>query len=91
MEIIHNEKDQRFSTVQMGQESYMTYRVRADGTWVFNYSFTPPAHRGQGIGRDLVLYARDYVRSRNIPYVATCPFVAATLERLEATPNDSTS
>ena len=46
MTIQHDPTHQRFSLFVDGQESYLTYMVRADGSWNFNYSFTPPAQRG---------------------------------------------
>jgi predicted GNAT family acetyltransferase len=81
MNIVHDQQRQRFSLFVEGAESYLTYMVSAQGQWNFNFSFTPPALRGQGLARRLVLHARDYCREQGITYVASCPYVAHTLDR----------
>ncbi|MBX3103301.1 MAG: N-acetyltransferase [Bacteroidetes bacterium] len=80
--ITHDTTHQRFSLMVEGQESYLTYLVAADGSWNFNYSFTPPEHRGKGLARRLVVHAKAYCEAHAIRYRATCPYVAYTLERL---------
>jgi predicted GNAT family acetyltransferase len=82
MTIQHDPTHQRFSLFVEGQESYITYMVRADGSWNFNYAFTPPAQRGQGLARRLVAYTKALCDTQGIRYSASCPYVAYTLERI---------
>jgi predicted GNAT family acetyltransferase len=40
-----------------------------------------PGREGQGIGRDLVRFALDDARRRELPVIASCPYVRAYVER----------
>jgi predicted GNAT family acetyltransferase len=57
----------------------LEYVERGDQELDYRHTFTPPALRGRGIAKDLVLYALDYARSNGIKVVPTCPYVAKVI------------
>lgn len=49
---------------------------RLDGSRItFTHTGTEPAHRGEGLARDLVTFALDDARSRGLAVVPECPYV----------------
>lgn len=64
-------------------ESELTYTLR-DTTMVVDYTFTPPALRGEGIAARLVERAVEDARERGWAIHATCPYVRIKIERTPA-------
>ena len=73
----HDQAAHQYRLVRDGETlSLADYRPVDDGTTlVFDHTFTPPVHRGNGYAADLVGRALDDVRASGNRVVATCWFV----------------
>lgn len=64
-------------------ESTLTYRLAGD-RMVIDYSFTPPALRGQGVAGRLVERAVADARARGWRVLPVCPYVKIKIDRTPA-------
>jgi hypothetical protein len=58
------------------------YTVREDAV-VFTHTEVPEEYEGQGIASQLIRFALDSVRARNLRVIALCPYVRAYLRKHE--------
>ncbi len=58
------------------------YTAREDAI-VFTHTEVPEQYEGQGIAAQLVRFALDSVRARNLRVIALCPYVRAFLRKHE--------
>ena len=79
MDIRHEPEKRRFVAEVEGSEAVLEYVERGDQALDYRHTFTPPALRGRGIAKDLVLFALDYARNSRIKVVPTCPYVAKVM------------
>lgn len=78
IEIRHEPEQQRF-VARIGEsesEAVLQYRHLGAGKLEYYRTFTPAAHRGQGIAGRLVSHALEHARATGQLVVPTCPFVA---------------
>ena len=80
-DIIHDEKEQKFSLATEAGEAYVPYKISGN-TVDFYYSFVPPALRGQGVGKQLVIACKEWAEARGYHLQASCGYVGMTLARL---------
>lgn len=57
----------------------MTYSVAGEERIIVDHTEVDDSLRGQGAGLQLVEYAVNYVRAKNIKMLPLCPFTKATL------------
>jgi len=76
MDIRHEPEQRRFVAEVDGAEAVLEYTLRGDGVRNYRHTFVPPALRGQGIAKDLVLYALDDARAQGVQIIPSCPYVA---------------
>jgi predicted GNAT family acetyltransferase len=62
--------------VMVGVADYQVH----DGTWIFSHTEIAPAHRGHGLGAELVRAALDDVRKAGGRVVPRCWYVAEFIE-----------
>ena len=79
MEIRHEPEKRRFVAEVEGSEAVLEYVGQGSRVLDYRHTFTPPALRGRGIAKDLVLFALDYARSNGIKVIPTCPYVAKVI------------
>jgi len=76
MDISHEPERRRFVARIDGEEAVLEYAERGDGILDYRHTYTPPALRGQGVARQIVLFALEYAREQQLHVIPTCPFVA---------------
>ncbi len=76
LDIIHNEKANRFETTVDGNTGYISYQDQGD-TLVYDHTIVPQALGGRGIGSALVVHALDYARAHDKKVVPQCSFVSS--------------
>ena len=79
MDIRHEPERRRFVAEIEGSEAVLDYVEHGAHVLDFRHTFTPTPLRGQGIARDLVLFALDYARSHGFKVIPTCPYVGKVL------------
>lgn len=80
MDIIHDQKAQRFETTLDGQTGYISYQEQGD-TLTYDHTIVPQALGGRGIGSALVKHALDYAQEHNKKVIPQCSFVAAYINK----------
>lgn len=55
--------------------------LRSDNLVVYPHTVVEPDFEGQGVGGALARAALDDARTRNLPVLATCPFIKAWMIR----------
>ncbi|HSG64262.1 MAG TPA: GNAT family N-acetyltransferase [Gammaproteobacteria bacterium] len=75
MDLRHDPERHRFVAKLPGGEAELEYTERG-AVLDYRHTFTPPALRGQGIARALVLFALEHAREHGIKIVPSCPYVA---------------
>ena len=83
MDIQHQPEQQRFVSIpdEQADEAFVTYQLAEPNKVNFNYSFVPPALRGKGVARELVLCAAKWANENNKQISASCGYVALQLKR----------
>jgi predicted GNAT family acetyltransferase len=76
MDIRHEPESGRFVAKLDGAEALLEYTLRGDHVRDYRHTFVPPALRGQGVAKDLVLYALDDARAQGVKIIPSCPYVA---------------
>lgn len=79
MDIRHEPAKRRFVAAVDGSEAVLEYVERGDQVLDYRHTFTPPALRGQGVAKELVLFGLDYALSHGIKVIPTCPYVAKVI------------
>jgi len=77
MSIHHDSKQQLF---QDGAAE-LAYSLPAPQIIDFTHTYVPEDRRGEGVGDALVATGLDYARRHQLRVRASCPFVAAFLQR----------
>lgn len=80
MEIQHDEKAKRFSTVVDGHEAHVAYTLH-DNSLDIRHTLVPEAIGGRGIASALVKAAYDYARDSGLKPVGTCSYAVTWLRR----------
>jgi predicted GNAT family acetyltransferase len=76
MDIRHEPQNNRFVAEVDGNEAVLEYVDRGGGVLDYRHTFTPPALRGQGIAKHVVVFALEHARSHELKIIPTCPYVA---------------
>ena len=79
--IRHEPAAQRFVSDAAGGAALIHYREAGDRVLDFDHTFVPVASRGGGLASQLTEHALRYAREHGFKVVASCPFVAAYIER----------
>jgi len=79
LEIRHDSGRRRFVHDLDGDEAYVEYRMRDEGTIDLRHTFVPEEHRHRGIAGAVVERALEHARANGLRVVATCPFVRSFL------------
>lgn len=81
VEVKHREDDGRFVVeLNGGEDAYLSYHARDDGTLEYESTYVPESHRGEGIAEELVVEALNYARDRGSEVVPTCPYVRHVMQ-----------
>ncbi len=80
-DVTHQEDRGRF-VVELGdgEEAYLDYRERDDGTLDYAHTFVPESHRGEGLAERIVVEALEHARDRGLLIVPSCPYVRHVVE-----------
>lgn len=80
--ISDNPGQSRFEAAVEGELAGFVDYTLSDKTIDFTHTEILPAYEGKGIGGTLIRHSLDEIRGRgDLSVVATCPFVAAWIER----------
>lgn len=80
MEIVHDERRQRFYVETDGHTAYVAYSLTDDGLDI-RHTIVPDEISGRGIAAALVKAAYDYAISKKLKPIATCSYAVAWLRR----------
>jgi hypothetical protein len=80
MNLRHEPERRRFVAELPAGEAVLEYAERPGAVLDYRHTFTPPALRGQGIAKELVLFALEYAREQGIKVIPSCPYVAKVIE-----------
>ena len=78
--IIHNQKAQRFETTIDGQTGYISYQDH-DNTLTYDHTIVPQSLGGRGVGSALVKHALDFARQQHKKVVPQCSFVSSYINK----------
>jgi hypothetical protein len=81
LEIIHNEKAERFE-IQLGEGmvAVLIYRLH-DNLMLFSHTEVPPAFEGKGIAGRLASTALNYARQNGFKIRSYCSYITMYIER----------
>ncbi len=77
----HEPEARRFTTNVEGAIAFISYREAPGHVLDFDHTYVPPTARGGGIASQLTAFALAFARDGGHKVVASCPFVAAYIER----------
>ncbi len=77
------ERDRFEARLEDGTPAGMVIYTMRDDAIVFTHTEVPEEYEGQGIASQIVRFALDSARARNLRVVALCPYVRAYLRRHE--------
>ncbi|MFE9426883.1 GNAT family N-acetyltransferase [Kitasatospora sp. NPDC006697] len=75
IEIRDAEAAHRFEAWAGGELAGFAEYLRSDGLVVYPHTVVEPAYEGKGVGSALARAALDDARRRDLPVLATCPFI----------------
>ncbi|MFF7991353.1 GNAT family N-acetyltransferase [Kitasatospora xanthocidica] len=75
------EEKSRFEAWVDGAQAGFAEYLRSDRLVVYPHTVVEPAFEGQGVGSALARAALDDARARDLPVLATCPFIKGWLLR----------
>lgn len=78
--IIHNQKAQRFETTIDGQTGYISYQDH-DNILTYDHTIVPQSLGGRGVGSALVKHALDFARQQHKKVVPQCSFVSSYINK----------
>ncbi|GAA3043034.1 GNAT family N-acetyltransferase [Actinokineospora globicatena] len=71
----------RFEALIDGEVAGYAEYLRGDSLVVYPHTEVDPAFEGQGVGGALARAALEDAKSRGLPVLATCPFIASWMRR----------
>ena len=80
MDLRHEPERRRFVAELADGEAVLEYAERPGQVLDYRHTFTPPALRGRGIAKELVLFALEHAREHGIKVIASCPYVAKVIQ-----------
>ncbi len=80
-EVRNNRDRSRYEILVDGEVAGFAQYVMRGGRIVFVHTEIDDAYEGKGVGSELAKGALDDVRSRGLPVLPLCPFIAGYIER----------
>ncbi len=80
LQVVHNEKENRFEIDVNGKLAKADYRLKP-GQITFTHTEVPKELGGKGIAQKLVKTALDHAKSNNLKVVPLCGFVSSFIQR----------
>jgi predicted GNAT family acetyltransferase len=80
-EVRNNRDRSRYEILVDGELAGFAQYVMRGGRIVFVHTEIDDAYEGKGVGSELAKGALDDVRSRGLPVVPICPFIAGYIDR----------
>ena len=62
----------------------MVYVWAGEQSFIVEHTEVDPSLEGKGVGRQLVQYAVEFAREKNLKLIPLCPFTKATIDRTPA-------
>lgn len=81
MDIKHDEKNQEFIFDENGNKGHLKYQRLNSNVLDYQSTFIDEEIRGKGYGKELVKYALEYAKEKNIKIVPTCRMVSTYISR----------
>jgi predicted GNAT family acetyltransferase len=76
-----NPSASRFEAELDGRVAGFAEYLRSEGLVVYPHTVVEREFEGQGVGGSLARFALDDARARGVAVLATCPFIAAWMQR----------
>jgi predicted GNAT family acetyltransferase len=74
--VIKNKSNDIIEILFENKNSYIRLQKCDENTFCVITTFVDPSYRGKGIGNDLYLEMIKFIRSNNVKFKATCPYIA---------------
>ncbi|RLK53738.1 GNAT family N-acetyltransferase [Actinokineospora cianjurensis] len=81
VEVVDVAERGRFEALVDGAVAGFAEYLRGDNLVVYPHTEVDPAFEGKGVGGALARAALEDARTRGLPVLATCPFIAAWMRR----------
>ncbi|MGA8264189.1 MAG: GNAT family N-acetyltransferase [Ignavibacteriaceae bacterium] len=79
--VIHDKNNQQFITTIEGGDVYLRYSIMSDNRISFDFTYTPPELRGNGLAAIVVRAGFKYAEENNLKIIPACPYIYTFLER----------
>lgn len=80
-DIRNNENASQYETTIDGITAYVSYDLEGDDRIVLTHTIVPEALSGRGLAGELVKFAMEDAKTRNLKVVPQCSYVQAWLKR----------
>ena len=80
-EVRHDKNNQQFITTIKGRVVYLRYSIMSDNIISFDFTYTPPELRGNGLAAIVVREGFKYAEENNLKVIPACPYIYTFLER----------
>ncbi|MDX1666818.1 MAG: GNAT family N-acetyltransferase [Saprospiraceae bacterium] len=80
LEVVHNEKEERFEAELKGHTGVLDYRLE-DGNMIFASTRVPVPIRNRGVATKITEEAMEYARKNEYEVIPSCAFTKAFLQR----------
>ena len=77
----HDKENQQFITTIEGREVYLRYSILDNDKISFDFTYTPPELRGNGLAAIVVREGFKYAEENNLKVIPACPYIHTFLER----------
>ena len=77
----HDKENQQFITTIEGRDVYLRYSMLDSDRISFDFTYTPPDLRGNGLAAIVVREGFKYAEENNLKVIPSCPYIYTFLKR----------
>ncbi|MDJ0754777.1 MAG: GNAT family N-acetyltransferase [Ardenticatenaceae bacterium] len=81
MNVSNNKEKRRYELPLLDEMAVLEYMPAGSNNVVFTHTEVPEALEGKGVGSQLVKYALEDIKERDMKLIPMCPFVAGYIKR----------
>lgn len=81
MNVSNNKEKRRYELPLLDELAFLEYMPAGSNNVVFSHTEVPEGLEGKGVGSQLVKYALEDIKQREMKLIPMCPFVAGYIKR----------